>query len=277
MKPHQSFTHTHDNSETPESQGLNKMGDFYYMLECKGPKQFYAKREYCEDTDTFVWQCEYECNGLAECDFRFTNHQRWRLVTESELRVLCRNTRKKVYTITDIDTRGRTLISSCTPIIDANGIMKSVMFNHLPIHTTIRKPPEIPQVTEQVSEGVKFDDDKTRVDLLDPEWLEGVGRILAFGAKKYAANNWRKGIKQSRLLGAALRHIFAFARGEKNDPESGESHLLHASCCLMFMFITDKYSPEQNDIEIGTDAYWLKLKNEQRTSRVGDVDTGETD
>ena len=276
MKPHQSFTHTHDNSETPESQGLNKMGDFYYMLECKGPKRFYAKREYCEDTDTFVWQCEYDCNDLAECDFRFTNHQRWRLVTESELRVLCRNTRKKVYTITDTDTRGRALIISCKPIIDANGITKLVMSNLC--HTlNFPKPPEIPQVTEQVSEGVKFDDDKTRVDLLDPEWLEGVGRILAFGAKKYAANNWRKGIKQSRLLGAALRHIFAFARGEKNDPESGESHLLHASCCLMFMFITDKYSPEQNDIETGTDAYWLKLKNDQRASRVGDVDTGETD
>lgn len=137
--------------------------------------------------------------------------------------------------------------------------------------------PEIPPVEQQLTEGVKFDDDKTRVDLLDPEWLEGVGRILAFGAKKYAANNWRKGIKQSRLLGAAMRHIFAFARGEKNDPESGESHLLHASCCLMFMFITDKYSPEQNDIETGTDAYWLKLKNEQRASRVGDVDTGEID
>ena len=276
MKPHQSFTDTHDNSETPESQGLDKMGDFYYMIECKGPKRFYAKREYCEDTDAFVWQCEYECNGWAECDFRFTNHQRWRLVTENELRVLCRNTGKKVYTITDTDTRGRASIISCTPIIDANGIMESVMFN-LCDTLNFPKPPEIPQVTEQVSEGVKFDDDKTRVDLLDPEWLEGVGRILAFGAKKYAANNWRKGIKQSRLLGAALRHIFAFARGEKNDPESGESHLLHASCCLMFMFITDKYSPEQNDIEIGTDAYWLKLKNEQRTSRVGDVDTGETD
>ena len=276
MKPHQSFTHTHDNSETPESQGLNKMGDFYYMIECKGPKRFYAKREYCEDTDAFVWQCEYEFNGWAECDFRFTNHQRWRLVTESELRALCRNTGKKVYTITDTDTRDRALISSFTPIIDANGIMESVMFN-LCDTLNFNKPPEIPPVEQQLTEGVKFDDDKTRVDLLDPEWLEGVGRILAFGAKKYAANNWRKGIKQSRLLGAAMRHIFAFARGEKNDPESGESHLLHASCCLMFMFITDKYSPEQNDIETGTDAYWLKLKNDQRASRVSDVDTGETD
>ena len=276
MKPHQSFTHTHDNSETPESQGLNKMGDFYYMIECKGPKRFYAKREYCEDTDAFVWQCEYECNGFAECDFRFTKHQSWRLVTKNELRALCRNTGKKVYTITDTDTKGRAMISSCTPVIDTKGVLKSITFN-LCDTLNFNKPPEIPPVEQQLTEGVKFDDDKTRVDLLDPEWLEGVGRILAFGAKKYAANNWRKGIKQSRLLGAAMRHIFAFARGEKNDPESGESHLLHASCCLMFMFITDKYSPEQNDIETGTDAYWLKLKNDQRASRVGDVDTGETD
>ena len=166
MKPHQSFTDTHDNSETPESQGLDKMGDFYYMLECEGPERFYAKREYCEDTDTFVWQCEYECNGLAECDFRFTKHQRWRLVTENELRVLCRNTRKKVYTITDTYTKGRAMISSCTPVIDTNGIVISVLFI-LCDTLNFPKPPEIPQVTEQVSEGVKFDDDKTRVGDVD--------------------------------------------------------------------------------------------------------------
>jgi hypothetical protein len=38
----------------------------------------------------------------------------------------------------------------------------------------------------------------------------------------------------SRLLDAALRHTFTFADGEDIDEESGESHLAHAACCLLF-------------------------------------------
>lgn len=87
-----------------------------------------------------------------------------------------------------------------------------------------------------MTEGIKYDAEKVRVDLLDSEWLEGVGAVLTFGAKKYAADNWRGGIHYRRLLGAALRHVFAFLRGEDNDPESGISHILHASCCLMFLY-----------------------------------------
>jgi hypothetical protein len=93
----------------------------------------------------------------------------------------------------------------------------------------------------------KNDQEKTRLDLLSPIWIEGVGRVLTFGAKKYAAHNWRKGIAQSRLLGAALRHVFAFLGGEDNDPESGLSHLLHASCCLQFAFELHRDRPELDD------------------------------
>jgi hypothetical protein len=83
--------------------------------------------------------------------------------------------------------------------------------------------------------GLKYDDEKVRVDLLDPEWLEQVGQVLTFGAKKYAAHNWRGGISFSRLIGAALRHTLAIMRGEDTDPESGLPHSAHASCCLMFL------------------------------------------
>lgn len=85
------------------------------------------------------------------------------------------------------------------------------------------------------SEGLKYDAEKVRVDLLDPEWLEQVGAVLTFGARKYAAHNWRGGISYSRLIGACLRHTFAILRGEDTDPESGLPHSAHASCCLMFL------------------------------------------
>jgi hypothetical protein len=100
---------------------------------------------------------------------------------------------------------------------------------------------------ERLSGGTKLDENKNRLDLLSAPWIEGVGHVLTFGAKKYEAHNWRKGIQTSRLLGAALRHLFAYLRGEDLDPETGLSHLLHASCCVMFAFELSLTKPELDD------------------------------
>lgn len=95
--------------------------------------------------------------------------------------------------------------------------------------------------------GIKHDQDKPRTDLLDYTLIEGISKVLGFGAKKYDAHNWRKGISTSRLLGACLRHVFAFMGGQDNDPESGESHLYHAGCCLMFAAWMVKNRPDLDD------------------------------
>jgi hypothetical protein len=83
--------------------------------------------------------------------------------------------------------------------------------------------------------GIKYDGGKPRMELLPFEALEAVARVMAFGAVKYGDHNWRGGMAWLRLLGAALRHLGAWARGEKADPESGESHLAHAACCVLFL------------------------------------------
>lgn len=83
--------------------------------------------------------------------------------------------------------------------------------------------------------GLKKDNGKSRLDLIDPEWIEGTGHVLRFGAQKYSAHNWRGGIAYSRLLGAAYRHLGAINRGEDIDPESGLPHIHHVSCCIMFL------------------------------------------
>jgi hypothetical protein len=95
--------------------------------------------------------------------------------------------------------------------------------------------------------GQKLDADKPRTDLLDPLALEGIAKVLAFGAKKYAANNWRGGISYGRLLGALLRHCFAIMRGEDNDPESGLPHIDHLGCCWMFLSNMMKTRPDLDD------------------------------
>lgn len=95
--------------------------------------------------------------------------------------------------------------------------------------------------------GTKNDGEKPRLDLIDPEWIEEVGKVMTFGMKKYAAHNWRGGISISRLLGAALRHLWAAVRGEDIDPESGLTHMGHLSCCAMFAFWTLRHKPELDD------------------------------
>jgi hypothetical protein len=100
---------------------------------------------------------------------------------------------------------------------------------------------------EQKQTGLKYDTGKPPLELVDPEFIEGVGRVLGFGAKKYSAHNWRGGFAFSRAIGAALRHTGAFNRGEDNDPESGECHLFHAACCLMFLSWFHKHRPDLDD------------------------------
>ena len=85
------------------------------------------------------------------------------------------------------------------------------------------------------TEGTKDDEGKEPLDLLAPEWLFGTAQVLKFGAAKYEAYNWAKGMKWSRVFGALMRHMWKWWLGEKTDPETGLSHLWHASCCLMFL------------------------------------------
>lgn len=97
------------------------------------------------------------------------------------------------------------------------------------------------------AQGRKDDAAKPRMDLLSPAALNGTAEVLRYGAEKYAAHNWRKGIAYSRLVGAALRHLFAFLAGENLDPESGLPHLDHAACCIMFLQETWRTRPDLDD------------------------------
>jgi len=84
--------------------------------------------------------------------------------------------------------------------------------------------------------GRKDDQDKIRLDLIEPEFIEGVGEVLTFGAKKYEADSWQNvEDAENRYYGAVMRHLVAYRKGEETDPESGLSHLKHAACNIMFL------------------------------------------
>lgn len=95
--------------------------------------------------------------------------------------------------------------------------------------------------------GTKHDFKKPPINLIPFVWIEGVARVLAFGAAKYGEWNWAQGFAWSRLIGAAERHLGAWKDGEDLDPETGESHLLHLSCEAMFLYLHERFGLGEDD------------------------------
>lgn len=88
--------------------------------------------------------------------------------------------------------------------------------------------------------GTKHDQNKPDLSLLPLPALVSTTRALEYGAKKYGRHNFYNGFTSERLIGAALRHIFAWNEGEDNDPESGVSHLGHAAATLAMLLTIEK-------------------------------------
>lgn len=87
-----------------------------------------------------------------------------------------------------------------------------------------------------MTEGIKFDQDKLDYTLLPWDGVEEIVKVLEFGARKYARDNWKYVDRaQTRYLAAAFRHIIAYNQGQTTDPETGLSHLAHAGCCILFL------------------------------------------
>ncbi len=106
-----------------------------------------------------------------------------------------------------------------------------------------------------VAKARTLDDGKAPLSTLPPAGIEAVAMVQLYGHKKYGDfNNYRKGMEHSRQLSCAIRHIMAHMNGETKDPESGELHLAHAACRLLFLIqnikdgvdIDDRYKQPTN-------------------------------
>lgn len=116
--------------------------------------------------------------------------------------------------------RGQLAYGYATPCTDLTQSATPIPDDATPVDTSV---------------AIKQDGEKVRPELLPIGPLLAISEVLTFGAKKYADHNWRKGFKWTRLIGAAMRHLFAYARGENKDPETGLSHLAHLGCCVVFL------------------------------------------
>ena len=84
--------------------------------------------------------------------------------------------------------------------------------------------------------GLKYDEGKLLMSLVDPRYIEDVAGVLTFGAKKYKPDSWQTvEDAERRYTDALLRHTTAFLKGEYLDPESGLTHLSHMATNIMFL------------------------------------------
>jgi hypothetical protein len=101
--------------------------------------------------------------------------------------------------------------------------------------------------TKYDAKALRYNQGKVEWSLMHYGSMVPMIRVLEFGAKKYAPNNWKKGFERNDLLDCIQRHLAALMDGEEVDPESGQSHMAHIQCNAMFYnfhFVINKKSNE---------------------------------
>ena len=81
------------------------------------------------------------------------------------------------------------------------------------------------------------------VQYLSADFITEMARVLAFGAEKYGANNWKQApMAEARdiYLNALLRHVLAYAKGDRRCDKDGQYHLAQIAVNAMFLFYFDK-------------------------------------
>ena len=72
---------------------------------------------------------------------------------------------------------------------------------------------------QEFETGSKRDirDGKGRFDLIPPYALKRLAKHYENGAKKYGDRNWEKGQPLARYLDSAIRHVYAFLGGSREE------------------------------------------------------------
>lgn len=92
--------------------------------------------------------------------------------------------------------------------------------------------------------GDRKNQGKLQWNLVDFPSLEPMIKVLMFGAQKYSAHNWKKGLKVTEIIDSLMRHLVALNDGEDNDPESTLPHVGHILCNAMFLSYMLKNRPD---------------------------------
>lgn len=106
---------------------------------------------------------------------------------------------------------------------------------------------ELKNPTPVLNEGVKYDQEKLRYDLIPALPLKELARVYTVGAAKYADHNWRKGMEWHRIIAALLRHLEQWRLGETIDKESKCHHLASVAWCALTLIEYELLGIGQDD------------------------------
>ena len=104
-----------------------------------------------------------------------------------------------------------------------------------------------PDLTKAPTGSLRFNTGKSQTNEINPEFILDMGRVLERSRLKYPRANWSLGNSYSVPYDSLMRHLLAWQGGEKNDSESGFSHLAHAALNLMMLHYYEERFPELDD------------------------------
>lgn len=95
------------------------------------------------------------------------------------------------------------------------------------------------RMADIVTDGLKHDGGKPRLDLVPPEMIIAVGTVMTHGAEKYGEGSYRK-VEPKRYRSALMRHICKWLKNPHGkDEDSGLPHLWHVACNVAFLIELD--------------------------------------
>lgn len=100
---------------------------------------------------------------------------------------------------------------------------------------------------KEKGQGLRFNSDKLRYELMNPAAVKGMVQVLTAGANKYAERNWELGMKWSTVIASLKRHLALIEAGEDYDKETGLLHADHLQCNAHFLSAYYEIYPEGDD------------------------------
>lgn len=89
-------------------------------------------------------------------------------------------------------------------------------------------------MSDKHEQALRYNEGKAQWHLVDFKSLEPLVRVLEYGAKKYAPNNWKKGAPKEQYLDCIMRHLVEVMDGNELDAESKQHHMGHIMANAMF-------------------------------------------
>lgn len=99
-----------------------------------------------------------------------------------------------------------------------------------------------------MTQADRFNEGKPEYTLIHYPSLEPMVRVLEYGCRKYARDNWKKGLPAKSIIDSLLRHVIRLTEGERTDAESGLQHVGHILCNAMFLSYVLNFKPEFDDL-----------------------------